>query len=206
MMVWLETFLPVLIPGLVLVLWYLRSHRRFTVARLLMVVLFMMYVLQVVSHTVFPLRFDNSYIDAHRSHTRFLDGVNLLPFKDLSSTYLTSVQGWGNVVLGVPFGLLYPFVFPISGWRRMALRGLLLGVAIEFTQLFISLLYGFAYRVIDVNDIILNWAGAMTGYALLRGVAALYWAVAGRSSQETRSQNQGPWTHIRSVLFAQRAA
>ena len=110
------------------------------------------------------------------------DGINLVPFRDLSIKYLVSVQGWGNVALGGPFGFLYPFVFGSSGWRQMARAGVLFGSAIELTQLTISLLYGFAYRVIDVNDVLLNFTGVMLGYALLRATALLYRTVAGRGS------------------------
>lgn len=207
MIVDLSTVRPVLILCLALLVCYLRIRRRFSVARLVMIAGFAIYLMQVLHYTIFPLEFGTAYVATLRSQTRFLDGVNLLPFKSLSARYLVSVQGWGNVALGVPFGFMLPFVVPVPGWRRMALRGLLFGTAIELTQLIISLFYGFAYRVIDVNDVMLNFAGVMMGYALLRGIASLYWTATSRDHQEVgaRNQGEGPWAHILSVLRIQAA-
>jgi glycopeptide antibiotics resistance protein len=204
----LITVLPVLIVGLALLVVYLRASRHFSVARLVMVIAFAIYLTQVSRYTIFPIELGTTYVDTLRSQTRLLDGVNLLPFKGLSIRYLASVQGWGNVALGGPFGFLLPFVVPVLEWRRMVLRGLFFGAAIELLQLLIALLYGFAYRIIDVNDIILNFAGVMTGYALLRGIASLYRAAVlnlghGPPEGRLRSQNQGLWADIQSVLLTQ---
>lgn len=202
MIVTLLTVLPLLVPGLVLLAWYLRTRRRFTAGRLVVAVGFAIYLLQVSDYTIFPLEFGTWYVETMRSQTRLLDGINLVPFRDLSIEYLVSVQGWGNVALGGPFGFLYPLVFGSSGWRRMARAGVLFGSAIELTQLTISLLYGFAYRVIDVNDVLLNFIGVMLGYALLRATALLYRRGVGRVSQESGPQDEGVWGHIKSVLLA----
>ncbi|WP_399388617.1 VanZ family protein [Thermoanaerobacterium sp. CMT5567-10] len=35
---------------------------------------------------------------------------------------------------------------------------------IEITQLLVSLIYGFAYKICDINDFILNVFGALIGY------------------------------------------
>src|SRR3954463_8909391 len=184
MIVDLSTVRPLLILGLVLLVWYLRRRWRFPVARLAMIAGFAIYLMEVSRYTIFPLQFGTPYVTTLRSQTRFLDGVNLIPFQGVSVRYLASVQGWGNVALGVPFGFMLPFIVPVSGWRRMALRGLFFGTTIELTQLIISLFYGFAYRVIDVNDVMLNFAGVMVGYALLRGIASLYRAATSRNHQE----------------------
>ena len=39
---------------------------------------------------------------------------------------------------------------------------------IEFLQLALSLLYGFAYRSFDVDDLLLNGIGVMAGYCFYR--------------------------------------
>ena len=44
----------------------------------------------------------------------------------------------------------------------------LVGLSIEGLQLVISLLLGYPYRVIDVNDLIANAAGVLLGYAFFR--------------------------------------
>ena len=43
--------------------------------------------------------------------------------------------------------------------------------ALETAQLGVSLLIGAAYRSVDINDVLLNAAGVLLGYALFRGCA-----------------------------------
>ncbi len=88
-------------------------------------------------------------------------------------------QAWilgGNVLTLAPFGFLLPFVAPrLATWRRMALAGVLLPLAIELSQLAISFALGYSYRVTEVDDVLLNCAGVLLGYALFvlaRGAVA----------------------------------
>jgi len=48
------------------------------------------------------------------------------------------------------------------------LAGALLSTAIELGQLGLSELYAFPIRIADVDDVILNTAGVLIGYALWR--------------------------------------
>ncbi len=201
MMVDLETVLPVILPGLVILLWYLRTRRRFTVGRLIFVGGFAVYLLGVSHYTIFPIRLDSEYIELSRSQTRFLDGVNLVPLRGWSLEYLVSVQWWGNVALGMPWGLAFPFVVPLSGWRQLARSGAIFAAGIEITQCAISLIYGFAYRVIDINDSLLNFLGVTIGYTALIITACSYRAVSGRHAKAANSQGEGFWGHIESVLL-----
>ena len=45
-------------------------------------------------------------------------------------------------------------------------RGLFFTLSIELVQLVISLSYGFPYRTVDINDVMLNLSGVMIGFAL----------------------------------------
>ena len=88
------------------------------------------------------------------------------------------VAGWsspeartlvGNVAAFVPLGILAP---TLSGrarsWARIALLGLAVSLAVETSQLALSLAMGFPWRVFDVDDLLLNTLGAVLGYALWR--------------------------------------
>jgi glycopeptide antibiotics resistance protein len=201
MMVNIEAVLLVLLPGLIALLWYLRSRRRFTVGRLVAFAGFAVYLLGVSNYTLFPFRIDWEYIQLMRSQTRFLNGVNLIPFRDLSPKYLMSVQGWGNGVLGMPWGFAFPFVVPVVGWRAIASSGALFAAAIELTQLVISLIYGFAYRVIDVNDFLLNFTGVLSGYAALLLVAYAYQGVSDLGVRKDKVRSARFWGHFEAVLL-----
>jgi glycopeptide antibiotics resistance protein len=200
-MIRLGTLLPVLLPGLAFLLWYLRTRHQFTVGRIVMTGCFTLYLLLASKYTIFPLWIDAAYIEAARNGTKFLHGVNLVPFKDWSLEYLKGVQGWGNVALGIPFGFLYPFVMPVTNWQQMARSGTIFAFAIELTQLTISLGYGFTYRVIDINDVLLNSTGVMLGYAVLRIVAFLYRTASSHRLRQSELLKEGLLSHIESALL-----
>ncbi|HEY7737740.1 MAG TPA: VanZ family protein [Candidatus Limnocylindria bacterium] len=68
----------------------------------------------------------------------------------------------GNLLLLLPVGLLGPVAFPpLNGWLRVFLAALALSLAIEIAQLWIP------NRMADIDDVLLNVAGAMLGYAIL---------------------------------------
>ncbi|MEU0357029.1 VanZ family protein [Streptomyces cyaneofuscatus] len=94
---------------------------------------------------------------------------NLQPGRSLRQyaedyTFLAACkQAGGNVLLGVPFGLLLPFLVP----RRlrmisMTLLTAALMVVVELVQG--ALVTG---RAFDIDDVILNTSGALLGYLLL---------------------------------------
>jgi glycopeptide antibiotics resistance protein len=69
----------------------------------------------------------------------------------------------GNVVLGVPFGVLVPVLIPKA---RGILRVLLLTAVV---MLLVELVQGtlITGRAFDIDDVILNTSGALVGYLLL---------------------------------------
>ncbi|MFE3391007.1 VanZ family protein [Streptomyces anulatus] len=72
-------------------------------------------------------------------------------------------QAGGNLLLGVPFGLLLPFFVPRR--LRMIRTTLLTAVAMAVVELIQGALV--EGRAFDVDDVILNTAGALLGYFVL---------------------------------------
>ena len=75
-------------------------------------------------------------------------------------------ENLGNIVMFLPFGVLYPLYNEQAGWRRTVLTGVAVSVGIELLQP----VFG---RSFDVNDIILNGLGVIlsaTAYFALRVV------------------------------------
>ena len=105
---------------------------------------------------------------------------NLIPFHTLR-IYLDNLGSWfwmrnllGNLGLLLPIGLLGPVAIPaVDRWWRVALLALLISSAIELTQLAVP------DRSADIDDVIVNVAGAMLGYLIL-GIARITW----RGSQQ----------------------
>lgn len=97
------------------------------------------------------------------THTNLQPGSTLRAYLDQPELRDAVKQIGGNVLLGVPFGVLVPVIAPRT---RGVLRVLLLTASVmllvEFAQG--ALVTG---RAFDVDDVILNTTGALVGYLLL---------------------------------------
>ncbi|MFD4027168.1 VanZ family protein [Streptomyces sp. NPDC058576] len=106
---------------------------------------------------------------------------NLRPGRSLRQyaedyTFLAACkQAGGNLLLGVPFGLLLPFFVPRR--LRMIRTTLLAAVAMAIVELIQgALVQG---RAFDIDDVILNTSGALLGYFLLgRRISHRYYVYA----------------------------
>ena len=142
--------------------------------------LFVLYLGWAVGATLFPLPVRPGVAEleaAGRGVT--VDLVPLASIRDVLLHGTVFAQVWilgGNVLTLTPFGFLLPFAAPrLATWRRMALAGVLFPLAIELSQLAVSLVLGYSYRVTEVDDVLLNFAGVLLGYALfvvVRGFVA----------------------------------
>ena len=97
------------------------------------------------------------------THSNLYPGRSLKAYLDQPELRDAVRQIGGNILLGIPFGVLVPVVAPRT---RGILRVLLLTAAVmllvEFAQG--ALVTG---RAFDIDDVILNTAGALVGYLLL---------------------------------------
>ena len=142
--------------------------------------LFVLYLGWVAGATLFPLPVSAGAI-ATEAGGRHVE-VGLVPLSSIRDVLLNGsrfAQVWvlgGNVLTLAPFGFLLPFAAPSLGrWRRMALAALLFPLGIELSQLGVSLVLGYSYRVTEVDDVLLNFAGILLGFAAyvaLRGVVS----------------------------------
>lgn len=63
-------------------------------------------------------------------------------------------ENLGNLLMYVPFGILFSLAFPKATWKRTTLIGFFLIVFIEVCQMFFE-------RSPDINDVILNTVGLL---------------------------------------------
>ncbi|WP_128374630.1 VanZ family protein [Streptomyces cavernae] len=94
------------------------------------------------------------------THTNLRPGNSLRAYLDQPAIRDTLKQLGGNVLLGVPFGLLLPVVVPKArGIVRVLLITALVMLLVELVQG--AVITG---RAFDIDDVILNTAGALVGY------------------------------------------
>ncbi|CAL9600464.1 hypothetical protein SUDANB58_05428 [Streptomyces sp. enrichment culture] len=97
------------------------------------------------------------------THTNLHPGRSLRAYLDQPALRDAAQQIGGNLLLGVPFGVLVPVVAPRTrGVLRVLLPAALVMLLVESAQG--ALVTG---RAFDVDDVILNTTGALAGYLLL---------------------------------------
>lgn len=97
------------------------------------------------------------------THSNLHPGRSLRAYLDQPELRDAAKQIGGNLVLGVPFGILLPVVLPRAGG---ILRVIALTAAV---MLLVELVQGALVtgRAFDIDDVLLNITGAMVGYLLL---------------------------------------
>ncbi|MFF8594746.1 VanZ family protein [Streptomyces sp. NPDC015220] len=109
------------------------------------------------------LTLEPSPASASLAHTNLRPGRSLREYLDQPELRDAVKQIGGNLLLGVPFGVLVPVVAPRArGLLRVLLLTATVMLLVEFAQG--ALITG---RAFDVDDVILNTAGALVGYLLL---------------------------------------
>lgn len=89
------------------------------------------------------------------SYKEVMGGINLVPFS--SEGVLTYVL---NIVMFMPFGFLLPLIWKrLRKFRKVFSAGFCFSLLIEITQLF-------NHRLSDIDDLLMNTAGACIGWLL----------------------------------------
>ncbi|WP_420856458.1 VanZ family protein [Streptomyces mangrovisoli] len=97
------------------------------------------------------------------AHTNLHPGSTLKLYLDQPALRDAVKQVGGNILLGVPFGVLVPVVAPRArGLLRVVALTAIVMLLVEFAQG--ALVAG---RAFDIDDVILNTAGALLGYLVL---------------------------------------
>lgn len=172
---------------------YLRRVRHLTSGHLIVVAAFASYLAVAAAFTIFPLRFDAEY----RLRPPFDPAIVLEPFfLARAEQVMTPTQYLGNVLLGIPFGLLVPFVWRTS-LPRVLVAGLGFSMLIEALQwVATKLMIAFPSRAVDVNDVILNTLGVLLGVVAFALVRLGYRMIFSSTTSPPRS-----WEHFHATLL-----
>ena len=155
---------------LLLILVLLRLRGR-SWAGLFFTALFGLYLLVVVKTAIFPIHIPTA---GQTGPEPFVPNINLVPFYSACWPGRMCLREMiGNVLLTLPFGFLLPFVARFRA-RHILWLGPLVGLALEGTQLALSLALRSSFRAVDINDVLLNTLGVWLGYGLFSLFAWLY--------------------------------
>ncbi|MBS4537542.1 VanZ family protein [Clostridium sp. D2Q-11] len=141
---------------------------------------FVIYVLMLMSVTLFPI-----YIGIDHDPNYYRLPINLIPFKNvikeigmIGTSYggdivfhikLILRNVVGNTILLLPLGVMSPIIWgKFTRVKMIILEGLIVSIFIELLQL-IEILSGIAFmRAVDIDDLILNVLGVIIGYLIYK--------------------------------------
>lgn len=166
------------LPVAVLVLW-LELRRRAGLWNTLGVLALTTYALWIASVAFFPMPVGGISPLPGDDGGDWLR-LNLVPFREV--LHMFHYRSWhqivrvfgGNLLLLAPFTLLGPALWPrLRAWRWALALGVGISASIELLQLALCALLQHPYRSVDIDDVIVNTAGALLGYALFVGARRL---------------------------------
>jgi glycopeptide antibiotics resistance protein len=164
----------VILAILVVIQW----RKRYRPSYLICFSVFGAYILFVVEKAFFPLGIGISYGDPITQPEVFLSFINLVPFRfgTFAPANIVFIEMGRNAVLTIPFGFGVNFIASIKAKYSVWLAAAV-GLGLEMGQLALCVAARHAYRVIDINDLLMNALGVLIGYGLFCIFAGLYvWA------------------------------
>ncbi|MDN3293271.1 VanZ family protein [Streptomyces ficellus] len=109
------------------------------------------------------LTLEPSAVSEPLTHSNLRPGDSIRDYLGKPAFRDTVKQLGGNIVLGIPFGLLLPVLFPRArGTARVVVLTAVVMLLVELVQG--ALVTG---RAFDIDDVLLNSTGALLGYLLL---------------------------------------
>ncbi|MDL5205891.1 VanZ family protein [Streptomyces sp. ALI-76-A] len=97
------------------------------------------------------------------THSNLRPGDSIRAYLEQPASGDTVKQLGGNIVMGIPFGVLLPVLVPRTrGLVRVAVATALVMLLVELVQG--ALITG---RAFDIDDVLLNTTGALIGYLLI---------------------------------------
>src|SRR5690625_4935354 len=130
--------------------------------------IFFIYILSVIYVTMKPFHFDIPFLVGRNYSFDFHLFYNLRHMASSHFEYQL-LYSLGNILMLIPFGLLFPTLFKSAhGFFKIVLLGFLLSLTIEVTQTFFT-----PTRRGTVDDLFFNTTGAAIGYILFVIVRSL---------------------------------
>ena len=143
--------------------WKFEAIQLFFLVNLLVIHRVTFHPFSKVDGKVAPLLFETA--TAWPFRVNLIPFVNLLDYDSKRDLLLNLI---GNFTLFIPTGIVTPLIYKrINTLKKVTLTGFFLSLTIEIIQL------PFAVRASDVDDLILNTAGCLTGYGIYALVRAI---------------------------------
>jgi len=156
-------------------------HRKYSFSYLLCFGVFWVYLMLVVSATLFPIPIVNGEAASWQSTKYIFARINLIPFDYsryyiLNRRYIFFREIAANILLTVPFGFGISFITWFRA-RHILWLAPAVGFGIETMQLALCLALGLYYRGVDISDALVNALGVYLGYSAFVVFSLVYTAL-----------------------------
>lgn len=137
---------------------------------------FGLYIIALIGVTLFPIRIGYG----RQAITMINMGINYIPFKSIIydirqigigsfsvrfQIKLLIMNVLGNLILLMPIGFIVPVLWKkVNSLKDIVIVGFIVSLSIELLQLLENFLSIGFFRVVDVDDLILNVLGGILGY------------------------------------------
>ncbi len=149
---------------LILVIFNFKKLKNSILIDKFILITFYIYIIAVIAVVLFPIQLFLVNVKQTFPLSMYF---NFIPFKTIQITLERNVvQPIGNFLLLLPLGIYIPLLKKSNKLKQIFILGFLTTLTIECLQLLISLLLGVPDRIFDIDDMILNTAGAIAGYIL----------------------------------------
>ncbi len=146
-------------------------------------ILFVLYILMVISVTLFPLEIG---VPHEKFTYRFLNFIPLISIIGEINQIGTAYGGdslfmikllmkniGGNILMFMPLGIFMPLIWgKFKRLKNTIIIGLIVSISVEFLQ-FVELLLGLGIRTVDIDDVICNVLGTLLGYFIYKLIILL---------------------------------
>jgi len=169
------THLYISLTVLAVVLIVLWMQKR-SLSRLFFCAIFGIYLIGVVSVVVFPIHIPETGMEFNRRLQ-----LNFVPFNfgrcDFLPLCIKNI--YENILLAIPFGFGVSFILRLKP-KNIIWLAIAVGLCFELIQLIIALIVHSPFRVVDINDVILNATGVLLGYGIFIIFGRLYLTIVQR--------------------------
>lgn len=173
----LKPLMPIIIFISFIFYLIIRKKKPVNIIKYSAISLFIIYVLFVIDAVFLPAPTSRFGIEVQRQAVGTLIRYNVIPFTTIwgvmkSGDFMgIATQIGGNIALFVPMPILLILMGKTP--KSSLIWSISIVCVIELLQLALSLMYGFAYRSFDIDDILLNGTGVMVGYCFYRIAARI---------------------------------
>ena len=173
----LKPLMPIIMFGCFFFYLIIRKKKSVNIIKFCAISIFIVYILFVIDAVFLPAPISRFGIEAKRQTLGTEIQYNVIPFTTIWSVVKNgnlmriAIQIGGNIALFVPMPILMMLMGNEPKTSLISSFSIVCGI--EFLQLALSLMYGFAYRSFDIDDILLNGTGIIIGYYFYRIAAKI---------------------------------